>query len=41
VHLGDWTSADGGSFFSDCRNVGHIDNEVGVENWGQGQAVSA
>ena len=40
VHVGDWRPEDWSQFFSDCRDVAHIDNGLGIENGEQGKAVS-
>ena len=40
VHVGDWRPEDWSHFFSDCRDVAHIDNGLGIENGEQGKAVS-
>ena len=40
VHVGDWRPADWRSFYIGCRDVAHVNNEFGIKNGEQGEAVS-
>ena len=40
VHVGDWRPADWSRYFSDCRDVAHVDNGLGIDNGEQGEAIT-
>jgi hypothetical protein len=40
VHVGDWRPADWTPYFVGCRDIAHIDNQLGIDNGEQGKAVS-
>jgi hypothetical protein len=40
IHVGDWRPEDWPDYFTDCRDVAHIDNGLGVDNAEQDEAIT-
>jgi Dolichyl-phosphate-mannose-protein mannosyltransferase len=40
VHVGDWRPTNWAQYFTDCRDVAHIDNRLGIVNSEQGMPVT-
>jgi hypothetical protein len=40
VHVGDWRPTNWARYFTDCRDVAHIDNQIGIDNSEQGKPVT-
>ncbi|WP_055725767.1 glycosyltransferase family 39 protein [Microbispora sp. ATCC PTA-5024] len=40
VHVGDWRPTNWAQYFAGCRDVAHIDNQLGIDNGEQGRPVT-